>query len=226
MTLRAVARITNPSASVLVTAPSLEPVGVQEVKTQLNLDTSDDNILIQDFITMAREEIERRTNIAMITQSWRLVMDRWPAGLEPWWDGVRQGSLASLYGPNAHRALEIPHWPLQSITSLTTYDESSNSTAVTVATVFDVDTYSRPGRLSLKSGQVWPTATRPVNAIDMVYVAGYGANGTYVPAPIKRAVRQMAAWLYSHRGDECDPSSAYSDSGAEAIMNQYAIPRL
>jgi len=34
-------------------------------------------------------------------------------------------------------------------------------------------------------------------------------------------VKQLAAFLYSHRGDDCDPKDAYDASGAAGIMAQY-----
>jgi hypothetical protein len=47
-----------------------------------------------------------------------------------------------------------------------------------------------------------------------------------VPAPMKRAIKQLAAYLYSHRGDDCDPAEAYVASGAESLMAQYKPARL
>jgi len=91
--------------------------------------------------------------------------------------------------------IEIPRWPLQSITSCTVYDEDSNSTAVVVSSVFDVDTQSLPGRLSLQSGATWPVALRANNAIEIVYVAGYGDAAADVPADLRRAVKQLASAL-------------------------------
>ena len=66
---------------------------------------------------------------------------------------------------------------------------------------------------------------RANNAIQIIYVAGY-ANAAAVPSTMKRAVKQLAAFLYAHRGDDCDPSQAYVDSGAEAIMAQFKVMRV
>ena len=210
----------------LVTGPASEPVTASDLRSHLRTDSSElpdgeANALITD----ARAEIENMAGVAFITQTWRLALDRWPAGGEAWWDGVREMSILELYGSNAIRSLTLPRWPLQSITSITTYDEASNATSVTVASVFDVDLYRNPGRITLKRGQTWPTALRGSNAIEIVYVAGY-TSANSVPSPMKRAVKQLAAFLYSHRGDDCDPRDAYSASGAEAIMAQYKAMRV
>jgi hypothetical protein len=223
MSLRAPVSLYQHRGSVLVTAPTSEPVSAAELRLHLRTDATD----FPDagaYVTDARQDIENRSGLAFITQTWRVTLDRWPTGGEAWWDGVRDGAASELYG-NSMRSVALPKWPLASITSVTVYDEASNSTAVTVANVFDVDAYSRPGRLTLKRGATWPVALRSSNAIEIVYVAGY-TSAANVPSPMKRAIRQLAAYLYSHRGDDCTPDEAYSASGAESIMAQYKPARV
>jgi uncharacterized phiE125 gp8 family phage protein len=78
----------------------------------------------------------------------------------------------------------------------------------------------------LQRGATWPVALRANNAIEIVYTAGYGADASSVPAPLRRAVKQLAAYLYTHRGDMCDMGDAMHDSGAGSIMGQYKIKRV
>lgn len=224
MSLRAAVPLYQHRGLSLVTAPAAEPVTAAELRLHLRTDATD----FPDagaYVTDARQEIETRAGVAFLTQTWRLALDRWPAGGEAWWDGVREGSIAALYGANTQRSIGLPRFPLQSITSVTVYDEDSNARSVTVADTFDVDLYSQPGRLTLKRGQTWPIALRASNAIEIVFVAGYTSAAT-VPAPMKRAVKQLAAFLYAHRGDECDPGDAYHASGADALMAQYKPARI
>ena len=226
MTLRSAVRLYQERGSVIVTAPGTEPVTASELRSHLIVDSTqlpdaDANALITD----ARTEIEQRLNLAMISQSWRLSLDAWPGGAEEWWDGTREGSINSIYVRNGQVSVLPPKWPLVSVTSITVYDEASAATVVTVADVFDIDTYRTPGRITLKRGAVWPVALRANNAIHIVYVAGY-ANAAAVPAPMKRAVKQLAAYLYAHRGDDCDPADAWAKSGAESTLNVYKIARI
>ena len=205
----------------LVTGPVVEPVELFEIKSHLRVDdTSEDEVLF-DAIREARQLIEDYLNIAMINQSWRLTLDHWPGG-QP---DTYPPTLNSVLAPGA-RAVELPRFQLGSITSVTTYDSDSTSTAVTVADVFDVDTYSTPGRIALQSGAVWPTAGRPTNAIDIEYVAGYGATKGAVPPLLRRAVRNVAAFLYEHRGDCGSPVSVMQGAGAASIVDQYKLRRL
>lgn len=212
-------------ANRLTTAPAAEPLLIADLKAFLGISGTDDDTLLTDLIEQARQEIEDATGIAMITQTWTMTLDAWPPGREPWWDGVREGVISMLSQRGSSGSVMLPRYPLQSITSVTVYDEASNSTAVTVATVFDVDSQQIPGRITLKVGQTWPIALRANNAIQIVYVAGYGDASSDVPAPIIRAVRDMAAYMYEHRG-ECTAGDAYAKSGAEAIMRRYAVARI
>ncbi|PIY28397.1 MAG: hypothetical protein COZ09_10125 [Comamonadaceae bacterium CG_4_10_14_3_um_filter_60_42] len=225
MSLRPVRLFYPQRGSVRAVAPALEPVTAAELRTHL-VETVEglSDTAAEALISAAREEIEEVTGIAMITQEWRLALDAWPGNPEPWWSGTRQGAISELRGAPA--TLAIPVYPLQGIDAVTVFNEAGASSAVTVATVFDVDTYQRPGRLSLKAGQTWPIALRDTNAIQIEYTAGFGDAASDVPAPLKRAVLQMAAYLYEHRGDGCTPGNAFHASGAADMAKWYQVARI
>lgn len=224
MALRSTIGYYDYRGSVIVTAPASEPVTAVELiaylrETEAGLSTSEADDLIEE----ARQMIEDLTGLALITQSWRMTIDQWPNGREAWWDGVREGHADMLRVDGARASLRLPRYPLQSITTVTTYDEDGDSTAVVVASTFDVDTDQNQGRLTLQRGAVWPTAMRANNAIEIEYEAGYGDNAGDVPAPLKRAVKQLAAYLYAHRGDGCDMGEVMKKSGAMSILNTYKV---
>lgn len=225
MSLRPSFNLYQDRGSRITTNPESEPVSLMEMKRYLRIDDNSDDIVLSDQIMEARRFIEDQVGLAFISQSWRLALDRWPAGGEAWWDGVREMSITELYRSNVLQSVTLPRWPLVSITSITTYDEDSNATSVTTANVFDVDTYRTPGRITLKRGQTWPVALRSNNAIEIVYVAGY-ANAAAVPMTMKRAIRQLAAFMYNHRGDDCDASQAFADSGAASLVDQFKVMRV
>ena len=225
MSLRPSPSLYQDRGSRITTSPESEPVSLMEMKRYLRIDDNSDDIVLSDQIMEARRFIEDQVGLAFISQSWRLALDRWPAGGEAWWDGVREMSITELYRSNVLQSVTLPRWPLVSITSITTYDEGSNATSVTTANVFDVDIYRTPGRITLKRGQTWPVALRSNNAIEIVYVAGY-ANAAAVPITMKRAVRQLAAFMYNHRGDDCDASQAFADSGAASLVDQFKVMKV
>lgn len=225
MSLRPVRLFYPQRGSVRTVAPAIEPVTAFDLRRILNeeeCNLMDD--MAGDMIAAAREEIEEVTGLAMITQEWRLSLDAWPGKPEPWWSGTRQGAISEIRGAPA--TLAIPVYPLQGIDAVTVFNEAGTSSAVTVASVFDVDTYQRPGRLSLKAGQTWPIALRDTNAIQIEYTAGFGDAASDVPAPLRRAVLQMAAYLYEHRGDGCTPGNAFHASGAADMAKRYQVARI
>jgi uncharacterized phiE125 gp8 family phage protein len=227
MALRAPVALHQFRANVQTTAPAVEPVTAAELRTFLReTATGLPDAEANAFIAEAREYIEEMSGLALITQTWLVALDSWPAGKSEWWDGVRQGSIVELYGPSSYSDIALPRYPLQSIAGVNVYDEDGNATAVTVASVFDVDTYSAPGRIALKRGATWPVALRAINAIEITYVAGYGDAASDVPATLRGAVKKMAGSLYAHRGDGCDVADAYSMSGAAGMVGAYRVKRV
>lgn len=221
MSIRPSASLYQMRGLTLVTAAATEPVSADDLRDYLRVDSDImPDAEAEDLIAEAREIVEEQSGLAVIEQSWRLTLDNWPGAKDPWWDGVRQGSIGELNGQPGW--LVLPRWPLVSVDSVTVYDEASNDISVTVASVFDIDTYSKPGRMALKSGQNWPIALRPTNAIDVVFTAGY-ADSASVPASIKSAIKALSGYLYSNRGDDgcCESGSAYIASGAQNIMAIY-----
>ena len=220
------ARILYPErGSVQETAPAVEPVTAAELRTSLVIEAAQlPDAEADDLIEIARAYIEETLGIAMISQNWRLSLNRWPGGTDAWWDGTRQMAISELR--NGRGIVALPIYPLQSVDTVTVYDEASNATVVTIASTFDIDTYQKPGRLALQDGATWPVALRSINAIQIEYTAGYGDAATDVPAPLKRAVLQMASYLYEHRGDGCAPGDAFTDSGAAGMAGRYKLARI
>jgi uncharacterized phiE125 gp8 family phage protein len=134
-------------------------------------------------------------------------------------------AISELYAPNYMTSVPLPRWPLASITGVAVFDEDSNSQTVTVADTFDIDIYQVPGRITLKRGSTWPIALRANNAIQITYNAGY-ANAAAVPATLKRALKQLAAFLYTNRGDACAPTDALMKSGADQVLAIYRPMRV
>lgn len=225
MSLRRSIPLTQYRGNVRTAGPAVEPVTDDELRAQLS-ETVDGlpDVQANALIAEARELIEEMTGLALITQTWRLALDRWPGGQELWWDGVRQMPMSEIYAPNSAREVHLPRYPLQNITSVTVYDEDSTSAAVDVAATFDVDTYRRPGRMVLQRGATWPIALRSANAIEVVYVSGFGDTASSVPAILKRAVKQVAAYLYAHYGDDCTPEDALG--AARGLLDAYIVKRL
>lgn len=221
MTLRSTAKTAQRRGSVLLEGPAIEPVSLEEMRQHLRIDDEGEHEYMLDIIAEAREEIEQASGLTLIQQKWRLTMDRWSGGGEAWWDGVRDGHIGELLNGGTGGEVKLPRYPLASIDTIKTIDEEDVATNIVVSSVFNIDTSQRPGRITLKTGATWPEVNRSSNGIQIDYYAGYGTNEADVPAPIRRAVRQLAAYLFSHRGDGCDMLDAMRLSGAATVVNRY-----
>ena len=223
MSLRPRVTYTQYRGHAVVTPPAIEPVTAAELRAHLaETETALPDAEANDLIATARDMIEETTGIAMINQTWRLVLDAWPSQRADWWDGVRQGAIADING--APDYVYLPRYPLASIDAVTVYDEAGTPASVVVADTFDVDTYQKPGRMVLRNGSTWPIALRNSNAIEVDYIAGFGATAASVPATLRRAVKQVAAYLYSHTGDDCTPDDALGAAGA--LLGAYRVKRI
>ncbi len=225
MTLRGNVTYSQHYANVRVVGPSVEVVLLEDLRKHTRVIHKNDDEYLLKLIVEAREEIEDISGLALISQTWQMMLDRWPNQRDQWWDGTRQIAVTELDG-GFPSVIEVLRYPLISVDTINVYDEDSNATAVTITSVFDVDLLSRPGRLSLQRGATWPIATRSINSIEINYTAGYGAAASAVPTPLARAVRNMAGYMYDHRGSGCTPAAAYKESGAVATVKRYQVARL
>lgn len=174
----------------LITAPAVEPVTTTEAKSHLRVDLSADDTLIGTLITAARQMAENYTLRALCTQTWDLYRDGF----------YMQGRDI------APSAVTIPRPPLQSVTSVTTYD-GDNVATVFASSGYLVDTASEPGRVVLADGEAWPTDLRSANGVVIRFVAGYGVAAD-VPQQIKQAILQTIGHLYENREAQDMPGLA------------------
>lgn len=182
---------------VVVTAPTSEPITVAELIAHLRLDSDTDETEMEAYIQMAREWCENYTGRAFINRTLRLSLDGLSDVDDALWEGWKIGPDMTL----KKREIKLPKPPLVSVTSVTTYDDADVST-VFASSNYYVDTAAEPGRVVLRTGSTWPTALRVGNAVEIVYVAGYGSSATSVPAPIKFGIKSIAAWIYENRGEQ------------------------
>lgn len=168
-------------ALTLVTPPVAEPLSVEEAKHQvLQGGTVDDAYLATVLIPAVRDRAELATQRALITQTWDLVLDRFPC------DGF----------------IEIPKPPLVSVTFLKYYDTAGTLTTW-ATTNYDVQAPAGPrcarGRLALSSGVSWPATDGELGDVTVRFVCGYGATGEFIPGLLRAAMLMDLAKLYEDR---------------------------
>lgn len=182
----------------LNTAPATLAVSVADMKAHLRVDTSAEDTLIQALIESATRKVEDFTHKRLINQTWEYWLDHFPTrSKERWWDGVKEIAISEILAPQDF--IKIPLSPLSSVTSLSTFNRDNTEVTFSASNYF-IDNVT--DRVVLNDGQVWPSNLRNRHAVKVVFVAGYGAASSDVPATLREAVKQLTAHMYEHRGDE------------------------
>jgi|TARA_R110001599_G_scaffold258577_1_gene458811 hypothetical protein len=196
----------------VTTPPVQEPVSLQEAKEYLRVDDSTDERIVRPFIETARRVAEEHLGRTLMTTTYSLFVDGYDELADPLWEGTRTGPYLNYY----KNYINLPKCPIQSVTSVSTFDDSDNETTM-AASRYYVDNVREPSRIVLRQGETFPTALRVANAIKVVYVAGY-SNAYAVPEPVRMGMLQHIAFLYEHRGDMYEAASPMPPM----IKNMYA----
>lgn len=181
--------------SVYVTASNdTFPITIQAMKDYLRVDGSQDDELIAAHINTAVEAIKQYTRRAIKTETFVFKADGFADAngddrLLQLGPGVHTGSRPYLLGGG--ETLDLPFPPLQSVTSVVTYDRGNNALTFS-ASLYGVDLQS--GRIYLNEGETWPSDLRAQDAVEITYVAGYGSGN--IPAPILQAIRLHVEGMY------------------------------
>ena len=188
---------------VVDTAPTQEPVTLQEVKEYLRIDDATDERVVRPFIESARRFCEEHTGRALMSQTLILYLDAFQDMDNPLWEGMRTGPYLNYY----KNYIVLPRAPVTSVTHIKTYDDSDTETTFSASNYY-LDSAREPARVVLRTGETFPTALRVANAIEVKYVTGYSSQYS-IPEPMKLGIMQHIAHLYEHRGDMYDASLPY-----------------
>jgi uncharacterized phiE125 gp8 family phage protein len=162
-------------SAILLAAPAAEPLTLAEAKDFLRVEHDDEDELIAALIKGARGHVEAQTRRALVTQSWRLVRDAWPAS----------------------GRLDMLPVPLRALLAARVHGADGSAGAVDLS-AFAVDAASAPAVLSFAPGAM-PAPGRAVAGIELDIEAGYGAAPTDVPEPLRQAIRLLVAHWYENR---------------------------
>lgn len=167
----------RPKSIKIITAPATEPITSAEAKLHCRVDTDADDTIFTALIEAARQACESETQRALISQTLEATYSAWPENGQGIW---------------------IPKPPLTSVTSVKYYD--GDGVEQTLSTdIYEVDTASEPGVISLKYGQTWPSLQGDKLApITVRYVTGY-ANAAAVPDSLRVGMLLCIGHWYKHR---------------------------
>lgn len=190
-------------ALTLVTAPTVEPLSIDEVKMHLKVDHNDEDGLIAIYTRAAREFTESFLGRALVRQTWLLTIDEFP--------------LAEI---------RIPLPPLLSVDSVK-YDDSAGNEQIVSSLDYYVDKKSEPGWVV--PVDVWPTPLDAVNAVRIQFTAGYSPTAdspddlaSNVPFNIKAGMLLIIGNLYENREDNVAGTIINKmPNGAEYLLRRH-----
>lgn len=181
---------------ILMEGPQAEPVTLAEAKLHLRVDGNEDDLLISSLITSAREYCETWQGRAYVSQTWELVLDRFPQD---------------------KNCIILPLPPLLSVESIK-FKNRDGVQDTCGPENYIVDTVSQPGRIVPTYGKAWPSLTlQPANAITIRFTAGYG-GAEAVPEKFKAAIKLIVAYLYEHRDEKLEKDFYPAFTVAEALL--------
>ncbi len=201
----------NLQSLALVTAPSVEPVTLAEVKEHLRVDTTDEDTLIATLITAAVDYVSGRngyTGRVLVQQTWDCYLDKFPEN---------------------NGKIELPLPPVQSVTSIT-YQDENGATQTLATSVYSVNTTSEPAQIVVKQDQEWPDTYLAWDAVKIRFVAGYAPTNdgsptdfaSGVPAAIKAAIFLAVADLYENRAaQELSSGQFQINQTVKNLLNPY-----
>lgn len=170
----------------LVTAADAEPVSLEEAKAHLRVDIDEQDDLLIGYIAAARAHLEEICGRSFLSTTWDyFIDDDWP-----WIFDMDYGAHV--------RMIEVPKAPLSSVTSIS-YVDSNGATQTLASNQYVVDGAGAIGRIYPAYGVDWPTVRCQRRAITVRFVAGYGADPSSVPTPIKQATLLLISHFHEQR---------------------------
>jgi hypothetical protein len=199
--------------SIVTVEPTVEPVTVADVVEHLRLDAGDapsgspTEAWILRNIAAARKSGENICRSAFITQTRKFALDAFPRPemniasanwYGPQW-GTNPGPLsaARVDGQTGYE-IWIPRPPLQSIVSITYYDENGVQQTLD-PTQYIVDTYSKPARVLPAPNVTWPATQTRMNCVEVTFRCGYADAAANVPEGIRNWMLMRVGAAYENR---------------------------
>ncbi len=157
----------------LVTAPTADPVTIEEAKAQCRVLHPDEDMLLAGLIAAATRHVEKVLDLSLMARTWRLTLD--------------------AFSPT----IELPRGPVTSVTAVN-YVDRGGLTQQVPTEKYTTDLASPAQWIVLNSGGEWPATIGGVNAVSIDYVAGF----TSLPSTyddLKHAILLLIGHWYANR---------------------------
>jgi len=152
-----------------ISIPPVEPVTLIEIKQDLGISHTDDDVKLGRYIVSAREWVERRVQQKIALQSYTFFIDEFPAV-----------------------EIKMPFIPVQEITEIN-YDDTDGVETIIDPIDYYLDNVSKDHWIF--PVESWPVVLTAANAVRIVFLAGY-PSPEEAPAPLRQAIRLKVQEFY------------------------------
>lgn len=159
----------------LITPATALPVSLATAKQHLRVEHSEDDALITSMIRAAARSAEQQLNRVLMSQTWQLLIDAFPA---------------------AEIRLERPR--VQAITSIV-YVNTAGADVTLNPSLYTLDADLLPGWVLPALGTTWPATREQANAVRVTFVSGYGNDAASVPDDVAAWLLLQVGALYRNR---------------------------
>lgn len=212
---------------VRATEPTVYPVTLSEAKLHLRIDNIDDDTLLTSLLASATRWAEDYCDRTFCGTQWQMRLDSFygPVG-SPVQFGLKAdgNNIEGRQGTVPNLDVELPRPPMMqsgTATAVTiTYTPSAGASTTTLdATTYRVDRQATPGVCRPLYGQTWPTHLVDQNSVTVTWWAGYSADGTSVPPPVKSAILMLVSHLWSNRDAAAETALTEVPFGVKAMLD-------
>lgn len=138
---------------------------------------------------------------ALLTQTWSLFLDGFPA------------------------VIEIPLAPVQSVESIKYRDDAGDWQTVDPTSYRVSGSHSWLPEIAPASGEYWPSVPFGSENVEVSFVAGYGDDHSHIPNAILQAVLELAANFYRERQPVAFGSPYELPFGVRDLLKPYRVFR-
>ena len=180
-------------AARLITPPVAMAVTLDEARTAARVDGPDLDSAIEIQVRAITESAEHEMNRALITQTYVDTIDKF--------DG----------------AIDLSPLPVQAVTSVKYWDTSGVRQTLP-ASAYSLVATSKLARVELAPGQSWPATFSRSDAIEVEFVAGYGASPADTPFAIK-------AYILTKVQEHFAPPGTPQAGNVDRFLDRYRVYR-
>ena len=157
-----------------VTAPAAEPISEAELRQRSRIPDEETSAAVLQYIRAARRTAENYLRRRLITQTVRLVMDRFAS------------------------QIIIPTDPVQSVDEIT-YVDGAGETQTLDAADYHLVVSGVPCMIVPAFGTTWPVTRAFYDSVSVDLIVGYGDAATDVPDDIVQGIFLLAGHFYENR---------------------------